>query len=178
MSLWLKIPLFVLAAAAFAIAALYATGSTIAREHTAASRLTLTTASPDAVWSKIAAEANAATWRKDVKSVARLADRNGHEVWQETFASGNALTYETLEFVAPTRLVRAIADEAMFGGTWTIVVEPSGTGTIVTITENGWIEPPPFRAIAKYVWGHDATINAYLRDLAANFGEAAVIAPA
>ncbi len=178
MSLWLKIPLFVLAVVAAAIAALYAVGSSIAREHTAARRLVLKTATPDAVWAKIATEANAAAWRKDVKSVARLADRNGHEVWRETFASGNALTYETLESAPPTRLVRAIVDEAMFGGTWTIVVEPSGTGTTVTITENGWIEPPPFRVAAKYAWGHDATINAYLRDLAAHFGEAAAITPA
>ena len=177
MSLWLRLLLFVAALAVAVIAILYAIGSSIAREHTASRRLTLKTAAPDAVWAKIAAEADAAAWRKDVKSVTRLDDRNGHEVWRETFASGNALAYETLEATPPTRLIRAIVDEAQFGGTWTIVVEPAGTGTTVTITEQGWIAAPPFRTLAKYAWGYDATINAYLRDLAASFNEPAGVAP-
>ena len=178
MSLWLKPVLLVLAIAAAAIAALYIVGSNLARDHVATRRLTLKTASPDAVWTKIADEAKAPAWRKDVKAVKRLADNNGHEIWRETFASGNALIYETLESVPPTRLVRAIVDETMFGGTWTIVVESSGTGTTVTITENGWIKSPIFRTLTKYAWGHDATMNTYLTNLAASFGEPAAITPA
>lgn len=175
MSLWLKIPLFIVAALALALAALYAAGSMMAREHTATRRLTLKSAAPGDVWAKVANEAAMPTWRKDVKSTTRLADRNGHEVWREEFKSGNALTYETLEATPPTRLVRAIVDEAMFGGTWTIVVAPEGQGASVTVTEDGWIAAPPFRVLAKYVWGHDATMKAYLTDLATSFGEPAVI---
>lgn len=166
----------VAAIAALAIA-VYAWGSFLPREHTASRRLELK-ASPDAVWARIADEAAAPEWRKDVKAATRLPDRNGHEVWREEFTSGNALAYETLEQTPPSRLVRQIVDEEMFGGTWTMTVAPSAAGTTITITENGWVENPLFRIVAKYIMGHDGTINTYLGHLAASFGEAAAIAPA
>jgi hypothetical protein len=151
----------------------YGAGSLIPRDHIAARRLVLKSATPHSVWTRITDAAAAPRWRKDVKQVTRLPDRDGHEVWREEFASGNTLAYETIESVPPSRLVRRIVDEPMFGGTWTIVVTAEGAGAEVTLTENGWIESPPFRIVAKYMMGYDGTINAYLTDLAASFGETA-----
>jgi hypothetical protein len=173
MSLWLKIPLLAVGALAALAMAVYVWGSRLPREHTASRRLVLKTATPDAVWARIADEAAASQWRKHVKAAIRLPDRNGHEVWREDFTSGNALSYETLEKVPPTRFVRQIVDEEMFGGTWTITLAPDGTGTAVIVTEDGWVASPIFRVVAKHVMGHDSTMNAYLRHLAASFGEAA-----
>lgn len=173
MSLLLKI-IFVVVAAAVALAlAAYGAGSLLPREHTASRRLVLKTASPDAVWARIVDATAAPQWRKDVKAATRLPDRNGHEVWREEFASGNALSYETLGKTPPSRFVRQIVDEQMFGGTWTITLAPNGAGTAITLTENGWVENPIFRVVAKYVMGHDGTMNTYLRHLAVSFGEAA-----
>ena len=157
--------------------AAYAVGSALPREHVASRRLVLKTASPDVVWARITDEAAAPQWRKDVKAATRLPDRNGHEVWREEFASGNALSYETLEQTPPSRFVRLIVDEEMFGGTWTIALAPDAGGTAITVTENGWVENPIFRVVAKYIMGHDSTMNAYLRHLAESFAEPAEPTP-
>lgn len=155
----------------------YGAGSLIPRDHVAARRLALKSATQEAVWARITDTAAASRWRKDLKQVTRLPDRDGHEVWREEFASGNTLAYETIESVPPSRLVRRIVDEQLFGGTWTIVVTAEGAGAEVTVTESGWVESPPFRIVAKYLMGYDGTINAYLTDLAASFGETAKPAP-
>lgn len=173
MSILAKIVLVLLGAIAALVLALYGAGSLISRDHVAARRITLKSASPDAVWARITDAVAAPAWRKDVKHVTRLPDRNGHEVWREEFTSGNALAYETTEKTPLTRLVRRIVDEATFGGTWTITIAPEGAGATVSVTERGWIASPPFRPIAKYLMGYDGTINAYLRDLAASFNESA-----
>ena len=148
----------------------YALGSTLPREHKASRSLVLK-ANPEAVWARITDEAAAPEWRKDVKSATRLADRDGHEVWREEFTSGNVLGYETLEQIPPSRFVRRIVDEEMFGGTWTIALTPAGSGTTITVTEDGWVANPLFRLISKYIIGHESTMTAYLHDLAASFGE-------
>ena len=171
MSILVKIVLIVLGAIAALVLALYGVGSLIPRDHVAARRITLKSATQGAVWARITDADAAPAWRKDVKQVTRLPDRNGHEVWREEFASANTLTYETLEKTPPTHLVRRIADEPNFGGTWTITITPEDAGATVSVTERGWIASPPFRPIAKYIMGYDGTINTYLRDLAASFNE-------
>ena len=40
-----------------------------------------------------------------------------------------------------------------------------GAGTVVTITENGEVYNPLFRFMAHYVFGHEGTIETYLRQL-------------
>jgi hypothetical protein len=74
----------------------------------------------------------------------------------------------------PDRLVTRIADPNLpFGGTWTFELTPDGGGTRLTITERGYVSNPIFRVIARVVLGHDATMDAYLRELAARLGETA-----
>jgi hypothetical protein len=91
--------------------------------------------------------------------------------WRETDSNG-AITYERVETVAPARIVNRIADPNLpFGGSWTYVIVPNGTGTELTITENGEVYNPLFRFVSRFIMGHTATIDKYQRDLAARLKE-------
>ena len=70
-------------------------------------------------------------------------------------------------FEPPTRLVTRIAGSEMaFGGTWTYELGASGSGTEITITEDGEVYSPFFRFMSRFVFGHYATIDQFLTDLA------------
>jgi hypothetical protein len=70
-------------------------------------------------------------------------------------------------------MVTRIADpEQPFGGTWTFELAPADGGTRLTITERGEVYNPIFRALGRFVFGHTATIDQYLRALGAAFGDA------
>ena len=90
--------------------------------------------------------------------------------WRETDTSGDTITYERVETLAPTRIVNRIADPKLpFGGSWTYEIVPNGTGTELTITENGEVYNPIFRFVSRFIMGHTATIEKYQRDLAEQF---------
>ena len=44
-------------------------------------------------------------------------------------------------------------------------------GCVAVVTERGEVKHPLFRVISRFVIGHTRTIDGYLRDLAASFGE-------
>jgi hypothetical protein len=111
------------------------------------------------------------SWRQGVKSIEILPPRDGHTTYREISRHG-AITYVVIEEVAPRSLVTKIADENLpFGGTWTIELLPVGNATTVRITERGEVKSPVFRFMARFVFGHTATIDGYLRDLGKKFGE-------
>jgi uncharacterized protein YndB with AHSA1/START domain len=132
---------------------------------------------PGAVWRVINDFANVPRWNSEIKSVERLSDRNGHEVWQEEYRQGMKVTLETIESVAPRRLVRRIADENLpFGGTWEYNITPTTEGgSQLIITERGKIKNPIFRLMSRFIFGYEATIDNYLKALAASFGGPAAI---
>ena len=146
-------------------------GSFLPENHVASKTLTLKQ-SPETVWQVLTDFANQPKWHSEMKSVERLADRNGHEVWQEEM-SGMKIPLETLQVEAPKKLVRRIAaDDLGFGGDWEYTLAPTGDGGCkLTITENGKVPSPLFRFMSKYVFGHTATMEAYMKALAAKFGE-------
>jgi uncharacterized protein YndB with AHSA1/START domain len=107
-------------------------------------------------------------WRSDVKSVEVLA-RAPVLRWREHGSNG-AITFEVQESDAPKRMVSRIADTSLaFGGTWTYVLQRDGNGTRLSITENGEVYNPVFRFMSRFVFGHTATMEKYLSDLAAKF---------
>jgi hypothetical protein len=66
----------------------------------------------------------------------------------------------------PRRLVTRIADQSLpFGGTWTYELTPAGSGTRLTITEHGTVFNPVFRFMSRFVFGHAATIERFLKDI-------------
>ena len=100
--------------------------------------------------------------------------RPPEEVWpvimQATAASG--VPVDVVESDPPRRQVTRVKDtEKMFGGTWTITLTPSSTGSTLKITEDGWVGNPIFRFVSRYVMGHHATMDGLLKDVAKKFGE-------
>jgi len=166
---WIRVLVFGAATLAGVVTAI---GASLPREHTA-SRSLLVHRPATAVWTAISDFRAAPSWRKDVRSVERGPDRNGHPVWIEQGANGT-LPMEVVEADAPSKLVTRIADPNLpFGGTWTYRVEPGpGGSTRLTITEEGWVSNPIFRFVSRVVLGRYATIDAYLNSLAKKFADA------
>ncbi|MGH9763547.1 MAG: LIC10604 family protein, partial [Blastocatellia bacterium] len=65
-----------------------------------------------------------------------------------------------------------IADANLpFGGSLKYEIEKAGDGIIITITEDGEVYNPVFRFVSRFIMGHSATIEGYLKDLGNKFGE-------
>jgi uncharacterized protein YndB with AHSA1/START domain len=145
-------------------------GRTLPREHRAASRITLR--SPvEQVW-KVVRDLGAlqGTWAA-LKAAARVADAQGREVWEET-VGGFTMRLIVAESDPPRRLVTNVKSPpgAAFGGRWVYEVSPSDSGSTVTVAEEGWIGPAPFRLMSK-VTGYHKSIDQYLTALGRHFGE-------
>ena len=89
---------------------------------------------------------------------ALLSDVNNYKSWWD----GADVMSEVVERVPPSKIVTRVVGETQFGGTWTIDIAPTQTGSRVTITERGEIYNVVFRALAKFVFGYTATIDACL----------------
>jgi hypothetical protein len=140
-------------------------GTMLPRDHIA--RVTARVAgAPAPVWQTIADVADHAAWRTGVKRVELLPPVDGKTRWREHSSNGAILMIAD-RVEPPHRFVTRIADDKLpFGGTWEFVVEPSGDGaSVVTITERGSVYNPVFRFMSRYVFGHTATMDAYLRSL-------------
>lgn len=108
-------------------------------------------------------------WRKGMKAVERLGDVDGKHRYRETTGQGT-LTFDVDEATPPSRLITRIVDEGQpFGGRWTFDLRPDAGATDITITEDGYVNPPIFRFLSRYAFGHTATIDAYLNDLEKHF---------
>jgi len=152
------------------IAIVTVVGALLPRTHRVTSRLTLREP-PEAVWPAVRnLDALVGHW-KELESAARLPDREGKEVWQQK-AGGFELRLIVEEAQPPTRLVTRIdaPPDASFGGTWTYDLAPSGSGTTVTVTEDGYVSNPIFRVMMKVMGAH-RTLDGFLGGLAARFGE-------
>ena len=134
--------LFGVAASAALIAAIVMIGALLPRDHVASRTLTVRRP-PEELWTLISDPAFART------------------------ATGQDVAVETVESTPPRRLVTKIADPNQpFGGTWTFTIAPSATGSTLTITENGWVSNVVFRFVSRFVIGHHATMDTYLRQVA------------
>ncbi|MGD9690673.1 MAG: SRPBCC family protein [Phycisphaerales bacterium] len=164
-------------------------GMLLPRHHTATRSIRLA-ATPQRVWDLVADISGRAAWSPGVKSIERLADRNGHSVWKESRSDGWSMTFEVESLEPPTRLVTRIADEKLpFAGSWTWEVTPeparSGSdsegadahaGTRLRITERGEIRSAPFRYFAA-LGDMSSTIQGVLTGTASHLGEPARIEP-
>jgi hypothetical protein len=128
--------------------------------------------SPDTIWQTITDFPGVPSWDSSVAKIEKMPDRNGHEVWKETYKNGYGLTLETTEAMAPTRLVRTIADVGgPFTGRWELVLTAIDGGCRITITEFGEVPNPYFRVMAKLFMKPEQHVVAYLTALAVKFGE-------
>jgi len=123
---------------------------------------------PDALYTLLADITQYQSWRPDVKSLQRLPDKNGMPAWvEESNGMKIPMRFERME--RPSLLVGRIdTDELPFSGAWTYRITPAGTGASdLTITEDGAVRNPIFRFMSRFVFGHYATMDAFLKNLAA-----------
>lgn len=145
-------------------------GRSLPREHTVRSKVTIV-APPDTVFKVIRNIGATSTWWSDMKSSRRLTSGRG-EMWEENMGPAGVLKVTISRVVPGQSMVHTIVDEEGqgWGGTWTYQVEPTGVGTEVTITENGYVDSP-FRRVLTKLRGMHRTIDSYLSSLGAHFGE-------
>ncbi len=156
-------------AALFGVMALV--GLLVSRQHHATSTITLRQP-PDSVWKVVRDIAGGPSWWPAIKRVERLPDRDGREVWRQKM-SGFDVPIIVLESKPPRRLVTQIDPKARaaFGGTWTYELMPDSDGTIVSVTEAGWISNPIFRFMSRFLFGYYGSVDGYLTALGKRFGE-------
>lgn len=166
---WLLIVVGVLAGAVVLVAVI---GMTLPQNHVA-TRSAHLSAPPDKVWSIVTDPAGYPSWRSDVASVQMLsAPNSGKLSWREVSPKDNKLAFNGTVLEAPTHFVTVIADKDIpFGGSWDYRIAPDGTGSRITITENGEVYNPIFRFVSRFVLGHTATLDQYLKALATKVGD-------
>jgi len=141
-------------------------GSQLPPDHTA-SRSTRIRRAPADVYSVIRDFGAAGTWRTDVKRVEIIEPDKFRE-----HGSNGAVTNQIVEDIPNRKIVTKIVDVDLgYSGSWEYSLEGSPEETVVTITERGVVTNPLFRFMSRYIFGHTATIDAYLKALSARLSE-------
>jgi uncharacterized protein YndB with AHSA1/START domain len=170
MKTWMIVVAVILVVIIVGIAAVFMIGSNLPVAHTITRSLRLKQP-PQAIYAAVRDLGSYSEWRPDVKNVEVTTSPEGRVTFREDGSIG-AINFEVAEDVPGKRLVTRITDTDLgFGGMWTYEFTPDADGTLVTITENGEVTNVFFRFMSRYVFGHSATIDAYLRSLAKRFGE-------
>lgn len=152
------------------IAAAMTLGASLPPWHVA-SRYAHYRAPVDSVWAVIADWERSPEWRRDVKRVERLPDRDGNPVWKQV---GGFVDWPLAitESMPPLRMGAMIADSSRgVGGEWSFMLVPDAGGTRLTVVERASVHPPLLRFVAHYVFTPESRLNAYLRALGRHFGE-------
>ncbi len=172
----MKWVLIILGALVVLMAVVWAIGAALPREHTA-TRIARYKQPPEKIWAAITEIDAFPQWRKDMKSVKRMAERDDKPAWVETLSMGE-MPLRVQEWSAPVRMVvRIDTDDLPFGGAWIYEIAPAEGGATLRITENGFVKPPLFRFMSRYVFGYASTLEQYLKDLGKKFGEEATPQP-
>src|SRR5580698_462875 len=127
-------------------------GSLLPREHVATRSADLH-ASPQVVWALISEPDKFPAWRSTVTSVEMLSSGNEPAKWVES-SGKDRLQLAVVEAKDHETLVTKIDDDKLpYGGTWTFNLKPSAgdVGSHLEITERGFVNPPPFRFLSKFV---------------------------
>jgi hypothetical protein len=156
---WVIITLTVLAAL---VALIYLIGYWLPMKHAASIQYTFSKNSPEDVWNSIISFKEYSRWRSGLKHLQVIDDNN----WKETNSHGDTIMYHGEIVAQGKRFVsRIVSKELPYGGSWTYNVEAVEGGTKLRITEDGEVYNPVFRFMARYFFGHDATLKQYVNDL-------------
>ncbi len=170
----MKWVLWILGVFAVLTAAVFLIGATLPVRHHASRTVTFTRPA-EKVWAAITNVQDFPAWRGDVKSVQLLSPAGGKRSWKETGSNGS-ITYVAEEEVPQSRLVARIANPGLpFGGTWTYLVNTTASGTTLQIKEDGEVYNPLFRFMSRFVLGHAATMDTFLKALGVRLGEAVLL---
>jgi uncharacterized protein YndB with AHSA1/START domain len=162
--------LIVLAAIAVLILAVVAIGMSLPVRHRAGRQATFQSPASE-IFKAITTPQEFPTWRTGVTKVDLLPAHDGKSQFREIGKNGS-ITYEVERSTPDTELVTRIADPSLpFGGTWTYTLARAGASTTVRIVEDGEIYNPIFRFVSRFIMGHTATIDQFLRDLGKKLGQ-------
>ena len=158
--------IYVVGGLALIVAVVAIVGALLPKDHSA-SRTARIALPPDKLYALLSNVSEYQAWRKDVKSLERLPDREGRPAWvEETSGMKIPMYFERME--PPSLLVARIADPKLaFGGTWTYRIAPAPGGSDLTITEDGEVYNVIFRFMARFVFGYHATMDAFIKNLQA-----------
>jgi uncharacterized membrane protein len=147
-------------------------GALLPKDHVASRAITVRRSAPE-VYATLRDFAAAPQWRPDLERVEILDNVDGQVRFREHSKQGR-ITYEVIQDSPPEQLVTRIVDQDLgYSGTWTYFLSPTNDGTQVAITEHGKVPNVLFRFMSRFIFGHTATMDAYLRALAGKFGEEA-----
>lgn len=154
--------IYLVGAVLLAAAAVVVIGSLLPQAHRATGTAAIA-APPGPVFEVISDVARYPEWRDDLSTVEVLTREPLR--WREQ-SGGDAITFEVVETLPPERIrVRIVDPDLPFGGSWTYALVPEGSGTRITIVEDGEVYNPVFRFISRFVIGHTATIDRFLANL-------------
>ena len=141
-------------------------GYSLPKGHTATGSVQLAQP-PEAVYALLSDVDRYPAWRPGVKTLTRQPDCEGRPAWTEHVSGMTIpLYFETMD--APSLLVARISDPSLpFGGTWTYRIAPAAGGSLVTITEDGEVYNPFFRFMSRFVFGYQATLDEFVKNLKA-----------
>lgn len=166
----MKILLIVVGSFVALIALVLMIGALLPAKHVASREIVVRKA-PGEVYAVIRDFAAAPGWRTDLKAVEMLEPVDGRMRFRENSSNG-IITYEAVEERANEKLVTRIVDRDLgYFGSWTYELVPTESGTRVRITENGEVPNVLFRFMSRFVFGHAATMDTYLKALGRKFGE-------
>ncbi len=122
---------------------------------------------PEALYTLLSDVDRYQSWRPDVKTFERRPDRDGKPAWVEDVGGMKIpMVFERME--RPSLLVARIdTKDLAFGGTWTYRIAPASGGSDLTVTEDGEVTNVIFRFMSKFVFGHHATMDGFLKNLQA-----------
>jgi hypothetical protein len=147
-----------------------AIGLALPRDHVAA-RAAVLARSPEDVWRVISNIDDYPRWRHGVKAIERLSQSEFRER-----SSNGVIRYEVVEDRPREVRITRIADPKLpFGGRWIFELAGEGTGTRLTITEDGFVKNPVFRFLSRTVFSTTATLERFLTDLGRHLGVAAAV---
>jgi hypothetical protein len=164
-------PALLICGGVFAIVAvILIIGAALPREHHVAREIMLRRA-PREVYGLIRDFESAAGWRSNLTRVEILEPVDGRVRFREHAKDGR-VTYEVVDDVPGERVITRIVDRDLgYSGSWTYEFFPVENGARLRLTEDGEVSNVLFRFMSRFVFGHTATIDAYLAALRAKLGD-------
>jgi hypothetical protein len=154
------------------VACMVVVGLLLPKRHVA-TRSAILQATPERIFALISGSQE---WRPEVKSCELIDGEAGRHFQRETSRGGETVLYEIEGSRPPLAIERRIATEHLpYGGKWSFTLEPENGGTRVRITEDGEVYNPIFRFVSRFVMGHTARLDTYLRALGKAVGQDAQI---
>ena len=170
MKLLFKLGLLVLSLVLVLVVCVLVIGYSLPADHHA-SRSILLHQTPAAVYAAVRDLESVPTWYPDVTRVVVEKQTDGKIHFRQGGKNGT-VNYELVDDVPSTRMVTRILDRDLgFSGSWTYNIVAEGSGSRLSITEDGQISNIVFRFASRYVFGYTETMDRYLVSLARRFGE-------